>query len=433
MRFTSLLAIYTTILLRNVEAAPFDFDTVDLISGSDPNLRRQNCEPDVLSNVTWVKQDLDGFLANASQKYTQYSYNNVQALAAYLGAPNFFCGINSWCNAGQPCSPVGLPGWYVLMGMQGWNNYVNNLDSAVLYTTSILGLKFPKIVDDLWPKKKDNVTPLKMGMAWINGILNGFPTTALIGKGAGMVGSNIQAFNIIAGGMMFPPSAGDQYLHWSEIASQMGSLVDEYKQAIAAYAKNVIDAPIADPQWGINKALRGGAFLSRNTNLTQDDVDNWMYQSVSINAIGLILQAQNIYIIRTFNRTDCVENNNGYLCEQQPNGVWTEWRLHKKDSDDWVTEYKTADKLLQSYNFTKQTLFKGPSECFDSNDYQQLTNPWETVSDKGVNMDPWLLCNFNVNVCNFDITEDNKDRGEVLRYIPWHTDRMCERQGIVWS
>ncbi|KAK2006622.1 hypothetical protein LZ32DRAFT_641753 [Colletotrichum eremochloae] len=392
-----------------------------------------SCKPDLLTNVTWMSHDIDGFLANASAQYTQLSYDNVQALASWLGAPNFYCGVNTWCSAGQPCSPVGLPGWYVLMAIQSWNQYVNNLESAVLYTASILGLKLGKLVNDIWPQPKDNVTPVKTAMAWINGLLNAFPTTAVIGAGAGILTNNIQAGNIIAGGMMFAPSAGDPYLHWSEVGAQVGSMIDGYKKAIGVYSKSVIDAPIGDPKWGINKVLSGGKFLSRNVNVTQDDFDSWMYKSVEINAIGLIMQAQNSYIIRTFNRTDCVEKSDAYLCEQQPNGAWTEWRLHKVDSDDWVPEYRLATKLLQSYGFTKERLFKGPSQCFDSHDFEQLTNPWDTAAEKGIDLDPWLLCNFNVNVCNFDAAEDNKDRGDVERYVPWHTDRMCERQGIMFS
>ncbi|KAK2029096.1 hypothetical protein LX32DRAFT_639377 [Colletotrichum zoysiae] len=319
------------------------------------------------------------------------------------------------------------------MAIQGWNEYVNNLNAAIMYTASILGLKLGKVVDDLWPKKKDNVTPMKMTMAWINGIINAFPVTATFGKYAGMLGANVQGFNIITGGMMFPPSVGEQYVHWSQIGDQVGSLVGEYKKAIGAYAKSVLDAPIADPQWGINRMLSGGRFLARSNNFTQDDFDGWMYQSIEVNAIGLILQAQNVYVIRTFNMTGCHDSLDGVMCEAQPNGAWTQWRLHVKDADDYMPENDRAAKLYRSYGFNKERLLKGPSDCFDASDYVQLTNPWDAATERSAELDPWMLCNFNLNVCNFDASEDNHDTGDVENYVPAHTDRMCERQGIVWS
>ncbi|EFQ36827.1 uncharacterized protein GLRG_11974 [Colletotrichum graminicola M1.001] len=313
------------------------------------------------------------------------------------------------------------------MGIQGWNGYVNNLDTAVTYTAAILGLKLQNVVNDLWPKMEDKLTPLKVLIGWIDGVLNAFPATSLIDQG------NIAGFNIIASGLLAPPDPDDEYLRWSQIADQVGSVINGYKTAIGVYAKKVIDAPIADPQWGINRVLGGGTFLYRSTNFTQDDFDAWMYQSVEINAIGTILQAQNAYIIRTFNKTDCEETSDAVLCEMQPNSAWTEWRLHKKDSDDWPPESGLATKLIQSYGFTKQTLFKGPSNCFDWNDYVQLTNPWDSAAARGFSLDPWVACNFNLNVCNFDAAEDDKGIGDVERYVPGHTDNMCGREGIIWN
>ncbi|KZL83071.1 hypothetical protein CI238_09311 [Colletotrichum incanum] len=432
MRFQSLLVACVLVVFCHVEAAPLSSGITDpgAVTILDP--RDRNCEPGELSNRTWIEQNVDAFLANASQHYTEYPYDNIQALGAYLGAPNFFCGVNTWCNAGQPCSPVTLPGWYALMAIQGWNNYVNNLNLAVTYTATILSLKLAKVVDDLWPAQKDNVTPMKQFLAWVNGILNAFPTTAVFGAVAGGIASATQGGNIIASGMMVPPSAGDQFLRWGDLSSQMGSKIDEYKKAIGTYAKNVIDAPISDSQWGINKVLSGGAFLTRDKNITQDDFDSWMYQTVSINAMALLMQAQNVYIIRTFNKTDCEDKSEAILCELQPSNKWTEWRFQRRESEDDVPENRLAKKLIQTYGLRKEEILKGPTDCFDSHDYEQLTNPWETVSEKGVGLDPIQLCNFNVNVCNFDEAEGN-EYGPTDEYMPGYTDWMCELQGITWT
>ncbi|KAI3534349.1 hypothetical protein CSPX01_12118 [Colletotrichum filicis] len=428
MHVRSLLALYAGYLSVYVDAAPSSPGS-DLLSVVSP---RVNCVPSQLSSDTWKKEGVDNFLANAAKHYTEYSSDNVQALGAYLGAPNFFCGVNLWCNAGQPCTPVTLPGWYALMGIQGWNNYVNNLNLAVTYAATILSLKLAKVVDDLWPAKKDNVTPMKQFLAWVNGILNAFPTTAALGATAGSIASTVQGGNIIAGGMMLAPSAGGQFLRWSDLSSQMGGKVDEYKQAIGTYAKKVIDAPIDDPTWGINKVLSDGGFLSRQTNITQDDFDTWMYKTVSVNAMALLMQAQNVYIIRTFNKTACDASSAAILCRQEANSKWTEWRFQRRDSDDDVPEHRLAEKLIQTYGLTKEEILKGPADCFDKHDYEQLTNPWETVSEKGVGLEPVQLCNFNVNVCNMDAAEGG-EYGPTDVYEPGHSDWMCELQGITWT
>ncbi|OLN87251.1 hypothetical protein CCHL11_03587 [Colletotrichum chlorophyti] len=433
MWFRRLFVAHATFLAFNVEAAPFSGAARDQHSTSAGlESRGEGCEPGPLSNETWVKDDVDSFLANASQHYTQYPNDNVQALGAYLGAPNFFCGVSTWCYAGQPCSPVTLPGWYVLMAIQGWNNYVNNLNFAVEYSATILSLKLGKVVNDLWPARTDNVTPMKQFLAWINGILNAFPTTAAFGATAGSIASTVQGGNIIGSAMMVAPSAGDQFVRWSDLSSQMGTNVDEYKKAIATYAQKVIDAPIADPQWGINKVLAGGAFLTRGQNVTQDDIDTWMYRSVSVNAMALLMQAQNVYIIRTFNKTECDDQSSAILCRLEPNNKWTEWRFQRRRSDDDVPEYRLAQKLVETYGLSKEEVLKGPADCFDSHDYEQLTNPWETLSEKGASTEPLQSCNFNVNVCNFDAAEGN-EYGPVDIYEPGFTDWMCELQGITWT
>ncbi|KAK1974063.1 hypothetical protein LZ30DRAFT_694611 [Colletotrichum cereale] len=110
------------------------------------------------------------------------------------------------------------------MAIQGWNNYINNLNQALQYTSTILSLKLPKIVNDLWPKPRDDVTGIKRYVAWTNGILNAFPITATLGSIAGITAAVIMGGNIILSGMLTAPATDQQYLSWSSISSQLGSL-----------------------------------------------------------------------------------------------------------------------------------------------------------------------------------------------------------------
>ncbi|KAK1955774.1 hypothetical protein LY78DRAFT_593397 [Colletotrichum sublineola] len=398
-----------------------------------------SCPTKEFSSKTWIEEDVDGFLAVASQRYIQYPENNIQALGAYLGAPNFFCGVNEFCNAGQPCLPAQLPGWYALMAVQQWNTYVNNLNLAVTYTVSILSMKLPHLIDNLWPKVKDDVTTVKKVLAWINGIINAFPISAALGPLAGNLGAVIQGNNIIQSSMMQPPPADQQYVKWSNMADQLATVLDGYKGAIGQYAQNIINAPINDTKWGVNSVLHGGKYLMRTKNFTQDDVENWMYRTVSINAMGLILQAQNIYIIRTYNLSSCNLGKyfqSAFYCQQQPNSLWTRYRLTKMGSLDTVPEHSISTTLQDTYNLTKEDIFLGPTKCFDSHNYEQLYDPWETeggVSPSGGLFDPLTPCNFNVNVCTLDAAEGDLYGPIEYTELDNKSDWYCELQGVKWT
>lgn len=76
-----------------------------------------SCASEALDPATWTKLKIDDFLATAAKNYTKTKTNNVQSLAASFGAPNFFCGLDNFCNAGQPCLPIQLPAWYVCQNL----------------------------------------------------------------------------------------------------------------------------------------------------------------------------------------------------------------------------------------------------------------------------------------------------------------------------
>ena len=72
-----------------------------------------SCASEALDPATWTNLKIDDFLVEAAKYYTRTKTNNVQSLANSFGAPNFFCGLDNFCNAGQPCLPIKLPAWYV--------------------------------------------------------------------------------------------------------------------------------------------------------------------------------------------------------------------------------------------------------------------------------------------------------------------------------
>lgn len=327
----------------------------------------------------------------------------------------------------------------MLLALQEWNNWVNNLDTALAYTAAIFGMELPKIANDLWPRPQDDITPLKKVIGWVNGIINGFPVTALMGRYVGSLGAIIQGNDIIMSSNMVAPGTDTQYLHWSDFADQMSQVLNNYRQAISSYVTKIIDAPIDDPTWGINKILQGGRFLERGTNFTQNSLEDWMIRSVRFNALGLLLQAQDIYLLRTWNvtRERCDDRHDGLHCTPQPNGLWTRYRLQQRGGAAYDPDpaNDVAHKLMHNYDMTKEDIFEGPTRCFDQNDYELLTDPWSAGDlDLSFFADPLKPCNFNVRVCNMDAAEhgeygktewSNPSLGEGFT----HWDDRCKDQG----
>jgi len=359
-----------------------------------------SCPSETLSPDTWNKLKIDDFLAQAAKNYTRTTTNNIQSLASSFGAPNFFCGLDNFCNAGQPCLPIQLPAWYAAIGIQNWNNYMNGLNTAINFAASIISLKLPEIVQDFYPDPKDDITPLKNIGSMFSAILGVIPFTGPVATGAG----------VVKGGLSFvlaraqPPKPIDRFLAWSNVASSTGDIVKEYQATIATTIKNILDAPIDDPNNGINGVLKGGEFLGLSQNFTQTDLQNQVIDAITLNAVGLALQAQGVFINRLFNTKACRgDEDAGTLCRMNDGdaGTSTTWIMTKKQDrhDNAANLADIAQKIMDKHGLTKDQMLKGPTDCFDANGKNQLTNPFDTDS---LPADPKGQCVFNLLICDSD-------------------------------
>ncbi|KAE9379197.1 hypothetical protein N431DRAFT_460482 [Stipitochalara longipes BDJ] len=121
-----------------------------------------SCVTEDLASATWITLGIDAFLKNwSAENVIVKSANNIESLAASFGDPNSFCGLDDFCNAGQPCLPITLPAWYAMVAIQNWNNYIKSLNSAITFASSIIDLTPPGIVGDFYPDPSDNTTPLQ--------------------------------------------------------------------------------------------------------------------------------------------------------------------------------------------------------------------------------------------------------------------------------
>ncbi|KAF2712928.1 hypothetical protein K504DRAFT_397697 [Pleomassaria siparia CBS 279.74] len=366
-----------------------------------------SCPSKALTPQTWIDLKIDDFLAGAAKNYTKTTTNNVQALAASFGAPNFFCGLDSFCNAGQPCLPIELPAWYAAIAIQNWNNYMNNMNTAIGFASSILSLKLPEIVQDVFPDPQDNITPLKNMVTIFGSVLGFVPFTGAVATAAGTLQKGLAFVN----GRLKPPAATDRFLAWSDVASSMADIVRDYQAVVSTSMTAILNAPVDDADNGINGIISGGNFLGVSQNFTQTDLQNIVIDSITRNALGLALQAQKMFVTRFSNVNTCNDEDQNMLCTKNDgSSTFTQWALLRREGDaNAESQIDTSKVLMDKYGMTKLEFLKGPTDCFDTNGKKQLTNPFDT----GLPTDAKAACVFNLLVCDIDSSRPSSGKGIV--------------------
>jgi hypothetical protein len=276
---------------------------------------------------------------------------------------------------------------------------MNSLNTALAFASSILSLQLGEIVTDVYPNPADNITPLKNIGSIFGAVLGVVPFTGPVATVVGAVNGGL-SFVL---GRVKPPAPADKFLAWSNVAASMGDVVQEYQGIVSNSIKSILDAEIDEPTNGINTILKGGAFLGLSQNFTQTDLQKVVVDSITMNAIGMALQAQKIFITRFFNRKSCNPDDvANELCKQNDGSdTFTIWTMLKRDSDDNAQpQTDIAKVLLEKYGMTKEQMLKGPTDCFDTNGKKQLTNAFDAG---GLPSDAKAPCVYNVLVCDIDV------------------------------
>lgn len=291
-----------------------------------------------------------------------------------------------------------------MVAIQNWNNYMNSLNTAVVFASSILSLILPEIVADFYPDPKDNVTPLKA-------VSSMFTTTLGLVPFTGPVSTAVASFNA---GVAFLtdriaiPAETNRFMAWSSIASSMATVVEDYQKAVATNVRATIDAPIADLDNGIAGILSGGLFLGGSQNVSQSDIQGAVTGSLRKRAISVVLQAQRTYVSRRFNNKKCLVDDEASMCRDDGPGTGiTSWALNFVNSDGGSTRAIDSAKTLQEkYGMTKEDFLIEVTNCFDENNKQQLAAPFGEV----IPLDDTTRCLFNLQVCDRDASSD-QDKG----------------------
>ncbi|KAK8852028.1 hypothetical protein PGQ11_014507 [Apiospora arundinis] len=381
MRATTLLAAMSA--LHHVAATPVVVQRTEAraaapavssappVNGGNGSLSQlatgaDSCPAETLSADTWKKLDLDKFLAAwAKANVTKAQSNNVQALAQSFGAPNFFCGLDNFCNAGQPCLPVQMPAWYGLIAIQNWNSYMNSINTAITFASSIISLTLPGIVSDLSISPPDDVTPMKNLYKAMTTIIGLIPFTGPVATGASGL---TQGINFIMD-QVKPPEPTDKFVSWSNVAGQMGTVVSGYQAQVSAGFKKILDAPVDDANSGILKILANGAFLGYSQNVTQADLQKGVIDTFRVYSAGLALRAQGLQLSvaddsNKANGKTCRESVKQWglagSCRDDGNGKFRQVVLVDKDGH---AQEAIMQKLVDKYGLTPEIALQDNVDC----------------------------------------------------------------------
>jgi hypothetical protein len=142
-----------------------------------------------------------------------------------------------------------------------------------------------------------------------------------------------------------------------------------------------------------------------NDNFTQTDLQAVVLDGITMNALGLALQAQKIFIFRNRFVETCSADASDTLCSDNGDGSFTVTLLTRADGDDNALDQTALSDTLQSkYGMTKEQIIQGPVDCLAANGGKQLTNPFD---QGGLPADPRGPCVFNVLVCSVETASFN--------------------------
>ncbi|KXH53498.1 hypothetical protein CSAL01_05364 [Colletotrichum salicis] len=322
-----------------------------------------DCKAEPLNQDTWKKLEIENFLADWTIfNVSKVETNAVPNFANSFGAPNFFCGLDSFCNAGQPCSP-------------NWNSYMNSLNTAITFASSIMSLTLKGIVQDFYSNPKDDITDLKTMTRVFAGILSIIPFMGPINTVAGAIGSTSS---------------------FSNVATSLGKAVQNWQSAVSSSFQTTIDAQV-NVTGGTFQIIRDGKFLGPSGNITQGDMQKEMTRSLELYTIGLALQAQKVFVLRSQPfTTTYTEGTEAELCSQDPDGRWRQSILIQRSYHKNAIGRKDLMNLLTGkYQLKKETVTKEVAECVDAAGGNQLTYPFGDI----LPVDSTTKCIFNLQVC----------------------------------
>ncbi|KAL5631007.1 hypothetical protein BROUX41_000879 [Berkeleyomyces rouxiae] len=350
-------------------------------SNSTAPANNASCPIDVLAPQTWNRLQLDTWLndwvkANVTAKET----NNVQELATTFGAPNFGCGVDQFCDAGQPCAPVKTPEWYALLATQNLNTYMNAVLQGSEVANNILNEILPAMVTDLYPQG-DTSTVLTQDLYTLyNTVLSAIyfitpPTTQTSTEQPGTAENQTAITNTqFVLEALQPTIPEGETTAWTNLTTHLPVVMEDYMDQISMTLQDIIDKPIDEVDGGLAAVLKGGAFLGTAQDFTQEELSSATGPSMQVYAAALMLRSQG-FQLSVANQT----SNNAGSCKDKDVAIGSssvcvdngpqDWTMSTLVDKNFYPQNGIMDVLVSKYGLTREQITHEALACDPNADY----------------------------------------------------------------
>ncbi|KAL1901763.1 hypothetical protein Cpir12675_000272 [Ceratocystis pirilliformis] len=361
--------------------------------GNNTASSNATCPIEQLAPSAWLNLNMDSWLDSwVKEKVTRQETNNVGQLAHSFGASNFVCGVDQFCDAGQPCAPVRTPEWYALLATQNLNTYMNAVLQGSEAASNILIEILPGMAADLYLQDGGSTVATKDLYPLFNTILgvisfakpspgtntatptaSGTPslntsdTTATLGQ----TGLDSTEFIIEA---LQPSLPEGETTSWTNMTNHLPVIMADYIDQISLTLQDVIDKPINEPAGGLASVLQGGSFLGLSEDFSQEDLGSTAGPALKVWAAALMLRSQGFMISvanHTSNAADtCVGSDTAIgsssLCIDNGPENWTMATLVDKG---YHPQNGIMDILVSKYGLTREQVTHKALACDPNVDY----------------------------------------------------------------
>ncbi|KAI9612305.1 hypothetical protein KEM48_004322 [Puccinia striiformis f. sp. tritici PST-130] len=365
-----------------------------------------SCAKKALTQRLWHDLNLDAYLEN----YTGGKTLSVVAFANQVNMTNFACGIGRFCDAGELCSSAKAPAWYILVGIQNWNDMMNSIYKSIAFAP--FPIKVATIINII--AASVSVVPgflLPGNGIWYYLVLQGalYTTFSEIG--------------FYCSAVRPPPDVVSGYTKWTHYAWLLSLLQDRGQEMVANTTLSILQSGISTEK-GIYGQLKNGTFLQPGAQASSVALQRSLEEIIKVQLLAAILRSQNVYITRGSDPCNKEGPNGAFLgpdtlsyCGKdgvmmnivQAHGSKTEMKFYGSS--------KIIDKHMFSVGFLTESAWKCQSKYgqYDYNPYTNGTVPTDVNSD----------CLFNLPVCDCTDPHIAKARKKGMR-----TTKACHRAGV---
>lgn len=405
----------------------------DNIKATSPTLHhplattQSSCVKRPLSQRLWQDLDLDAYLQN----YTGGKTLSVVAFANQVNMTNFACGIGQYCDAGELCSSAQAPAWYVLVGIQNWNELMNDIYKSIAFAVGTVQEQAPSLVSDLSPPL--SVFPIKVAT-----IINIIAASVSVVPGFLLPGTGIWYYLVLQGALYTtfseigfycsavrpPPDVVSGYTKWTHYAWMLSLLQDRGQEAVANSTLRTLQKGISTEE-GIYGALKNGTFLQPQATPSLVPLERSLEQIIKVQLLAAILRSHNVYITRGSDPCNKAGLNGAFpgpdiLSYCGKDGVMMNI-VQAGKRDKTVMNFYGSQTITSKHQFDVGFLVQSAWECqtkygqYNFNPYHNGTVPTDVHAD----------CLFNLPVCDCTQPGIVKARKKGVR-----TARACRRAGV---